>query len=201
MESQISAVMARIQEIQDRLGMLSPEPVSVSAPSSTRSVLPNSKSILPNSPAPFPVALEQAGIHLRPLSDGPRFAPYIEGLIDKYAGQSGLSPNLVRAVIQQESGGNPRDVSKAGAQGLMQLMPEEAQEFGVSDPFDPEQNIAAGTRLLSGLMRDFKGDLPLALAAYNAGAPTVRKYNGVPPYPETQNYVSNIMKMLGQPSR
>lgn len=82
--------------------------------------------------------------------------------------------------------------------GLMQLMPEEVQEFGVTDPFDPEQNIAAGTRLLAGLLRKFNGSLPLALAAYNAGAHAVQKYNGIPPYPETQNYVRRILGMLGQ---
>lgn len=191
MNSQISAVMARIQEIQSRLGMLSPLQEARPSP------IQPPKSNLPTLPALFPAALDQAGLHLQPLNGGPRFAPYIEGLIDKHAALNGLSPDLVRAVIQQESGGNPRDVSTAGAQGLMQLMPEEAQEFGVHDPFNPEQNIAAGTRMLKGLMRDFKGDLPLALAAYNAGAPTVRKYNGIPPYPETQNYVKNIMKMLG----
>jgi soluble lytic murein transglycosylase-like protein len=81
----------------------------------------------------------------------------------------------------------------------MQLMPETAQEMGVTDPFDPEQNIAAGTRLLSGLLKEFHGDTASALAAYNAGSPTVHKYNGVPPYAETQQYVRNILRSLGKP--
>jgi soluble lytic murein transglycosylase-like protein len=148
---------------------------------------------------PWYVALAQAtgGAQLHPLG-GSQFAPYIEGLIGKYAAQNGISPDLVRAVIRQESDGNPHDVSKAGARGLMQLMPEESQALGVTDPFDPEQNIAAGTRLLSGLLREYHGDVSRALAAYNAGSAAVQKYNGIPPYPETQNYVRRILGMLGQ---
>ena len=108
-----------------------------------------------------------------------------------------LPSHLVRAVIQQESGGNIRSTSAVGAKGLMQLMPETAAGYGVQDAYDPEQNISAGTRHLAGMLKEFKGDIPQALAAYNAGAGAVRKYGGVPPYSETQQYVQKIMGMMG----
>jgi len=204
MNSHINAAMARIQAIESRLGMLAeqavpPQPV---APASTP-VPSASGANLGASPAanrPFDVAMAQAtgSVGLRPLGPG-QFAPYIEGLITKYAAQNGVSPDLVRAVVRQESDGNAHDVSRAGAMGLMQLMPDEAHSLGVTDPFDPEQNIAAGTRLLSGLLHQYNGDVSRALAAYNAGSGAVKKYNGIPPFPETQHYVKRILGMLGQP--
>jgi soluble lytic murein transglycosylase-like protein len=200
MMSHLEAVMARVQQIESRLQMLTDPP---SAPAVASAPTPGALSGLttpagspPTPISPFPLTLQAALANSAPTA--PRFAPYIEGLINKYAAINGLSPNLVRAVIAQESDGNPKEVSNKGAMGLMQLMPEEVQEFGITDPFDPEQNIAAGTRLLAGLLRKFNGSLPLALAAYNAGAHAVQKYNGIPPYPETQNYVRRILGMLGQ---
>ena len=203
------AAIARIQEIQSRLSMFdNPQPPSF--PSQTAPVTPlpglgQSGTLSGKGAAaiqqPFNLTLAQASgsVQLQPMGNGgPPFAPYIEALIAKHAAQNGLSPELVRAVIRQESDGNPRDVSHAGARGLMQLMPEEIHELGVSDPFDPEQNIAAGTRLLSGLLKQYKGDTPLALAAYNAGSGAVKKYNGIPPYAETQQYVKRIMGMVGK---
>jgi soluble lytic murein transglycosylase-like protein len=108
----------------------------------------------------------------------------------------GLSPDLIRSVIIQESGGNPGAVSPKGAKGLMQLMDSTAVELGVTDPFDPVQNIFGGTRLLSELLDRFKGNLRLALAAYNAGAGAVKRYGGVPPYRETRDYVERITGRL-----
>ncbi len=116
----------------------------------------------------------------------------VDGLVEKYAAQNGLEPSLVRAVIKTESDGNPRCVSRAGAMGLMQLMPDNVKEAGISDPFDPEQNIAAGTKQLAGLMAQYHGNLDLALAGYNAGPGNVRKYGGVPPFTETQNYIRRV---------
>ena len=81
--------------------------------------------------------------------------------------------------------------------GLMQLMPENVKEAGIADPFDPEQNIAAGTRQLSGLMQQYHGDLDLALAGYNAGPGNVRKYGGVPPFAETQSYIRKVRAAMG----
>jgi cell wall-associated NlpC family hydrolase len=105
-----------------------------------------------------------------------------------------LPTGLLAAVAQQESGGNAHAVSPAGAQGLMQLMPSTAAGMGVN-AYDPGQAITAAARILSGNLKEF-GSVPLALAAYNAGAGAVQKYNGVPPYTETQNYVRSITAML-----
>jgi soluble lytic murein transglycosylase-like protein len=104
-----------------------------------------------------------------------------------------MDPLLVSAVIRQESGFQPNAVSKTGAQGLMQLMPDTARSLGVRDAFDPKQNIEGGATLLRQLMDRYHGQLDLALAAYNAGPGAVDKYGGVPPYPETQDYVRNVM--------
>ena len=103
----------------------------------------------------------------------------------------------MKAVIQTESGGNPRAVSRAGAMGLMQLMPANVREAGVADPFDPEQNIAAGTQQLAHLMEQYGGDLDLTLAGYNAGPGNVKKYGGVPPFAETQHYIRRVRAAMG----
>lgn len=119
----------------------------------------------------------------------------IDGLIEAYSEKNGLDSAFVKAVIKQESGFQPKVTSSCGAMGLMQLMPATANSLGVKDAYDPEQNIAGGTKYLKGLLDRFGGDKTLALAAYNAGPNAVAKYNGIPPYKETQNYVKNIMSM------
>lgn len=119
----------------------------------------------------------------------------IDGLIEQYSAKNGLDSAFVKAVIRQESGFQPKVTSHCGAMGLMQLMPATANSLGVKDAYDPEQNIAGGTKYLKGLLDRFGGDKSLALAAYNAGPNAVAKYNGIPPYKETQNYVKNIMSM------
>ena len=117
----------------------------------------------------------------------------IDNLVSKYAERNGLDEDFVKAVINQESGFNPNATSKCGAMGLMQLMPSTAQGLGVTNAYDAEQNIEGGTKYLKGLMDRFGNDKSLALAAYNAGPGAVDKYDGVPPYKETQNYVRSIL--------
>lgn len=114
-------------------------------------------------------------------------------LIREIAAREGLTPDLLRAVIQKESAWLPCAVSQKGAQGLMQLMPATAWELGVADPFDPAENVAAGARLLRRLLSRYGGDLALALGAYNAGPAYVDAFRGLPPFRETLNYVSSIL--------
>jgi len=122
---------------------------------------------------------------------GERGAQY-DALIEENAEAHGVSPHLVRAVIQQESGFNPNARSHKGAMGLMQLMPATAQELGVSDPYNPSENIRGGVAYLKGLLVKFQENVELALAAYNAGPTAVARYGTIPPYRETQNYVTRI---------
>ena len=117
----------------------------------------------------------------------------INNLISKYADKNGLDEDFVKAVINQESGFNPNATSHCGAMGLMQLMPATAQGLGVTNAYDAEQNIEGGTKYLKGLMDRFGNDKSLALAAYNAGPNAVKKYGGIPPYAETQNYVKKVL--------
>lgn len=104
----------------------------------------------------------------------------------------GLDPQLVEAVVAIESNGNPHAVSKAGAQGLMQLMPSTARALGVQNPFDAVQNLAGGAKYLRQMLDQF-GSLPEALAAYNAGPGAVRRHGGIPPYAETRSYVKKVL--------
>jgi soluble lytic murein transglycosylase-like protein len=119
-------------------------------------------------------------------------------LIASAAGRAGISPRLVKAVALVESNLDARAVSPKGAQGLMQLMPQTARRYGVSDPFDAWQNLQAGATHLRGLIEEFEGNLTLALAAYNAGAGAVRRHGGVPDFPETQEYVRRVYTRLGR---
>lgn len=119
-----------------------------------------------------------------------------DGIISAVARSYGLSPSLIKSVIEVESGYNPYAVSPKGAMGLMQIMPQTAQDLGLSDPWDPAQNIDAGTRYLSWLLRKYNGNLMLALAAYNAGPSAVDTYGGIPPYQETTEYVKSVLGRL-----
>jgi soluble lytic murein transglycosylase-like protein len=197
----MSRIMARIQEIQAHIeqldkgdappedGMTNVEPPASfsqalqSAQSNGASGLPSIAGVQPLSPN---------GLTLQALPGAGNYAQSIQ----QSAGKYGVNPNLISAVVQAESGGNPRAVSPAGAMGLMQLMPANVSQYGVSDPFDPEQNIDAGTHQLADLLSQYNGDLNLALAGYNAGPNAVRRYNGVPPYPETQQYIQKVRQLM-----
>ena len=121
----------------------------------------------------------------------------ISDLVRALAPKYSLDPKLVLAVIEAESNFNPKALSPKQAQGLMQLIPATAQRFGVKDPWDPEQNLHGGMAYLRWLLDHFEGDVKLALAGYNAGEKAVERHGGIPPYAETQAYVTRIVRRLG----
>jgi soluble lytic murein transglycosylase-like protein len=125
------------------------------------------------------------------------YDPYIEMV----AKDNGVDPTLVKAVALVESGFNPRAKSAKGAQGLMQLMPKTAAQYGVTNLRDPYQNLTAGTKHLRGLLDMYEGDVTLALAAYNAGSGAVSRYGGVPAYAETKDYVKKVQAKMGRAPR
>jgi soluble lytic murein transglycosylase-like protein len=139
--------------------------------------------------APAPVTYEAVAYEPAP-ADGPD-AKLLE-CIRVNAEKNGIDPLLVEIVIKHESAFDPNACSGVGASGLMQLMPETAQELGVTDLNDPEQNVAAGTKYLAQQMEKYDGNVQLALAAYNAGPGNVDYYGGIPPFEETQNYAHSI---------
>jgi soluble lytic murein transglycosylase-like protein len=120
---------------------------------------------------------------------GNKFATEIAAAATRH----GVDVGLLTALVEQESSFNPQAISPVGAQGLTQLMPATARSLGVTNPMDPVQNLNGGAKYLAQMMREFNGDTRLALAAYNAGPGAVRRHGGIPPYRETQNYVSRIM--------
>ena len=179
----LSQLVNRIAD--SKYGLLDPLPENQPAPTA--------------SPTPAVEPVEPVLIEITPDTaapvDRPEAAPgWLWPLLEEESRQRGLDPYLVESVARQESGFNPLAVSPAGAQGLMQLMPDTAELVGVQDAFDPRQNLAGGTTYLAWQLQDFGGDLKMALAAYNAGPGAVRRWGGVPPYQETHDYIRNVME-------
>lgn len=142
-------------------------------------------------PPPSPPALTPSSSLCLPVSPSS-----LDPIVERAAASNALAPSLLRAVIRRESAFQPCAVSPAGALGLMQLMPSTAAFLGVVDPFDPAQNVAAGSRFLRLMLDRFDGDLSLALGAYNAGPARVDAAGGIPAIPETQSYVQTILNSL-----
>jgi len=154
----------------------------------------------PDDPAPIEAVVAVAATAITPALvpyEVLATRPYAD-LISTVSAANKLDARLVHAVIEQESNYQARARSKKGARGLMQLMPETARQYGVRNSYDPKSNLEAGVRHLKDLMSRL--DLPLALAAYNAGEGTIKRYGGLPPYAETQNYVRSILRRVGVPA-
>lgn len=130
----------------------------------------------------------------------PELKKDIDTLVEKHAKERELPPEVVRRLIAVASGYDPETVSNDGKLGLMQVKPEIFREFGFTNPFDPTQNITAGTAHLSQMLQRNGGDMSLALASYNSDPATVKRFGGVPPFPETQNFVAQILSGLGDKS-
>jgi soluble lytic murein transglycosylase-like protein len=139
----------------------------------------------------------QEGEHGASAARAKRFARDFHHLISMVAARHQVDAALVKAIIMAESSYNPKAVSRRGARGLMQLMPQTARAFGVEDSFNPLQNINGGVRYFKKLTTLFDGDIMLALAAYNAGVTRVKRYNGIPPFEETRSYINLVLTYYG----
>lgn len=128
------------------------------------------------------------------ISNLPSTTTAYDNLIEQNAAKYNVDSSLIKAIIYAESRFSPNDTSSKGAQGLMQLMPDTAKQLGVTDAYDPAQNIEGGTKFMAYLLDYYDGDVPLALAGYNAGPGNVKKYGGIPPFEETQNYIREVLR-------
>jgi len=180
-------VMQRMEEIRNRIREAFPE------------MAPPIQSGQSGRPAPLQGQISGGGFApFDPNANGVRISPDaadMRPLIEKAAKENGVDVALLDALVQAESNYAPNARSRAGALGLTQLMPDTAAALGVSNPFDPVQNLNGGAKYLSQLLSRFNGDASLALAAYNAGPNTVERYGKIPPYPETQNYVNKVLTL------
>ena len=153
----------------------------------------NASIVSRNMPSPAQTNILQEAIAAQTNIQQPANKAQILNVVSQISKKHGVDEKLVRALIKQESGFNPKAKSKSGAMGLMQLMPSTAKNMGVKDPYNTVQNVEGGVKYLKSMLNKYNGNVILALAAYNAGPGAVDKYSGVPPYKETQNYVKNIL--------
>lgn len=202
----MTGVRESIWHVQGALDRAARVPVAVRPPRGTSAAV-----VLARGPSSAASAFEQLWAALtgatapttgvpkvrNPIPDSGQASPY-DQLIQEAAVREQVDPALVRAVVRAESNFNPRAESPAGAKGLMQLMDGTARSMGVNNPFDAAQNIAGGVRYLRQLLQRYKGDVTLALAAYNAGPGAVDRYGAVPPYAETQQYVRRVLQHRDQ---
>lgn len=137
--------------------------------------------------------LEKEAINLKSKIDLKAQEGDIDEIIETFSEKYGVDSDFIKAIIKQESGFNPKATSKKGAMGLMQLMPATAKSLGVINAYNPWENVEGGVKHIKNLLNKYNNNSELALAAYNAGAGAVKKYGGIPPYKETQNYVNSIM--------
>ena len=138
-------------------------------------------------------------LYIRSYSKKPlEYIKDFDGIIKQASKRFSVEPSLIKAVIRAESAFDHRAVSRKGAEGLMQLMPQTANAMDVEDTFNPEENIFGGTRYLSLMLERFRNDIRLAVAAYNAGPESVEEYKGVPPFPETKSFVEKVLRFYKQ---
>ena len=186
--------MARISELQSKLGMETPTPQG-SPPPIASQFEPTLNGLLGGGKSGDVAPLDPIGGGA--TVNGINAPDDIKAMIHSAATEAGIDPVLFDALIGQESSYNPSATSSAGAQGLAQLMPKTAASLGVMNPFDPAENLRGGAKYLAQMMKQFNGDVRLALAAYNAGPGAVKRAGGVPPIAETQHYVKTIMSKAG----
>jgi soluble lytic murein transglycosylase-like protein len=182
-DSTMSSAVARVAQIEQMLAQ---------AANGFNTTLPTSGGGTSASPTNFSTVLASAASAAgspSSSSSGSEYAPIIDAAASAY----GLDPAVLTGLIQQESGFNPQAVSSAGAEGLTQVMPENFAADGITNPFDPTQSIFGGAKQLSEDLSEFGGNYTDALAAYNAGVGAVQQYGGVPPYAQTQSYVTNVL--------
>lgn len=137
--------------------------------------------------------LTKESVELKSKIDLKAQSANVDELIETFGEKYGIDSDFIKAIIKQESGFNPKATSKKGAMGLMQLMPKTAESLGVLDAYNPSQNIEGGVKYLKSLLDKYGDNKEMALAAYNAGPGAIKKYGGIPPYKETQNYINSIM--------
>lgn len=194
----ISSINMRMQQIQSRFGTTN---ASFSPANSGTGPVQMGSGINPSSNLTFQQLMATYSGQPAGNVPGPSRTPYtgseteFASIVKDASGKYGVDEDLIRAVIRQESGFNPNAESCCGAMGMMQLMPETAKDLGVSNAWDPRENIMGGVKYLKSLLDRFDGNMTKALAGYNAGPGAVEKHGGVPPFPETQNYVSSILGM------